>query len=318
MAKGLTGPRVESIPRVLNEVVARLWSSPDHSASLVTLAAKLGRDDATAEAITRMQGGKLNDADQQLFLELFTSTAPPEALPILADLARNEKNEARRARHLAALSGFDAGAGVIMDLYPTLSTRLKATAQKMLSEKPSWAFAMLQRMNAGTFDPGVLSTHNLALLRGHNDARINSLLTSHAQRHSDDPAQRAAQQLFEEGKTAYALSCVPCHQESGEGRIGLAPALVGSRWLQASDEMIVRILLYGKENPGRGLIMPPWRHLDDRQIAAVVTYVRREFANQPASVDPAMVKQVRAATEGRQKAWTDAELDALKVKTAAR
>ena len=80
----------------------------------------------------------------------------------------------------------------------------------------------------------------------------------------------------------------------------------------------MRILLHGKENPGRGLIMPPWRHLDDQQIAAIVTYLRREFGNQPASVDPATVGEVRAATEARQKPWTDAELEKLPPKTARR
>jgi hypothetical protein len=79
MAKGLTGPRVESTPRILYDVVARLWSAQDHSAALVAFAAKLGRDEATAEAIRRVKAGRLSDADQQLFLELFTSTAPAEA-----------------------------------------------------------------------------------------------------------------------------------------------------------------------------------------------------------------------------------------------
>jgi mono/diheme cytochrome c family protein len=318
MAKGMTGPRVESAPRILADAVAELWPSPQRSAALLVVAAKLGREEATGEAIARMKAGGLHDADQQLFLELFESTAPAEALPILADLARKEKNEARRARHLAALGGFDGGANVVIELFPALSPRLKATAQRMFSERPAWALTMLQQMNAGAFDPGVLSSSNLALLRGHKDSRITSLLTSYAQRHSDDPAERVAQQLFEAGKAAYALSCVPCHQEGGEGRLGLAPALVGSRWLQSRDEVILRILLQGKENPGRGLIMPPWRHLDDQQLAGIVTYLRLEFGNQRAAVDPAMVSRVRAETENRQKAWTDAELDQLAAKTAAR
>jgi len=317
MAEGLTGPRVDSVPRILREAMARSWSSPQRSASLVTLAAKLGRDDAMAEAIARMKSGETNDADRQLYLELFTATAPAEALPIIAELARTEKHEGRRAQHVGALSGFEGGATVVMELFPTLSPRLKTTAQKMLSENPTWAMAMLQKMNQGSFDPGVLSTSNLALLRGHQDPRIGSLLTSITQRKSDDPAQRLALELFETGKTAYALSCAPCHLENGGGTLGLAPALVGSRFLQQSDESLIRIVLAGKENPGRGLIMPPWRHLDDTQIAGVLTYLRREYGNQAAAVDPARVATVRAATADRQKPWTDAELDALN-QTAAK
>jgi len=315
MAKGLVGPRVEGAPRQLHDVVARLWNQTPRSAAMVSLAAKLGRDDAIVEAVARVQAGKLPDADQQLFLELFASTAPPAALPILTERVRAEKDEARRTRNLAALTGFDAGADVVIELFPTFSPRLKTTAQRMLSEKPSWAAAMLERMNAGTFNPGVLSASNLAIIRGHRDPRLSSLLSAYHQRHTDDPAQRAAQQLFETGRNAYALSCVPCHREAGEGTIGLAPALVGSRWLQANDDALIRIMLGGKENPGRGLIMPPWKHLDDTQVAGVLTFIRREFGNQAAMVDPANVAKIRTVTADREKAWTDAELDAL-MKTA--
>jgi mono/diheme cytochrome c family protein len=319
MAKGLTGPRVDAVPRALEEALSRLWdSTATRSAALVTVAAKLGREDAVAEAIARMQSGAVSDADRPLYLELFASTAPPAALPILAALVRNEKNDTRRAQHLAALGGFETGAGVVIELFPTFSPRLKNTAQRMLSENRVWALQMLQRMSEGGFDPGVLSTGNLALLRGHNDARITSLLTSWQQRHSEDPALRVAQQWFETGRIAYAQSCAPCHGEAGEGRLGLAPALAGSPWLQTSDDVIVRILLHGKENRSRGFIMPPWGHLDDQQIASILTFVRREFGNQAAAVEPGRVAEVRASSRDREKPWTDPELQALPPKTAAR
>jgi mono/diheme cytochrome c family protein len=57
--------------------------------------------------------------------------------------------------------------------------------------------------------------------------------------------------------------------------------------------------------------MPPWRQLDDDQIAAILTYVRREFGNQAVTVEPPTVAAVRAATSERQNAWSDAELDRI-------
>jgi mono/diheme cytochrome c family protein len=75
----------------------------------------------------------------------------------------------------------------------------------------------------------------------------------------------------------------------------------------------VRIVLHGKENPGRGFIMPPWRQLDDSQLAAILTDVRREFGNQAVTVAPERVAAIRTATADRQKTWSDAELDALKL-----
>ena len=52
--------------------------------------------------------------------------------------------------------------------------------------------------------------------------------------------------------------------------------------------------------------------MNDGQIAAILTYVRREFGNQPVTVSAAQVAAIRAATSDRQIAWSDAELDAVR------
>jgi hypothetical protein len=49
----------------------------------------------------------------------------------------------------------------------------------------------------------------------------------------------------------------------------------------------------------------------DEQIADVLTYIRREWGQGGSPVDAGMVKSVRATTAGRQRPWTDAELQAL-------
>ena len=54
--------------------------------------------------------------------------------------------------------------------------------------------------------------------------------------------------------------------------------------------------------------MPALGVLDDEQIAAVLTYVRREWGHPYAPVAPATVKSVRQETEKREDAWTMAEL----------
>ena len=313
MARGLTGGRVEQVPANLRDAVARLWNARQPTAALVAFGARLGRADAMTAALTAMKAGKLSDADQQIYLDLFAAMTPSEGLPIIVGLVRTEKNEAKRPKRLAALGGYDdtAAAEVIFEVWATLTPRLQATAQRMLCEKPTWALALLQRMNLGTFDPGALSTANLASLRGHADPRIGTLLAVHEKKFSGDPVQQAAQRAFEVGKIAYNLTCAACHQEAGDGRVGLAPALVGSRWLQAGDDALVRIVLHGKETPARGFVMPPWRQFDDTQLAAILTYVRREFGNQAAVVTPENVTAVRAATSERAKPWTDAELEAF-------
>jgi mono/diheme cytochrome c family protein len=55
--------------------------------------------------------------------------------------------------------------------------------------------------------------------------------------------------------------------------------------------------------------MPPIGFvLSDEQIASVLTYIRREWGQTGAPVDPAVVAKVRAVTGDRLRAWTDAEL----------
>jgi mono/diheme cytochrome c family protein len=264
-----------------------------------------------AEAIAAMRRGGLPEADQQTYLDLFAAAVPDEALPIIAGLVRAERNEPKRAARLGALGGFAtaAAAEVVLEIFPTLSPRLQATAQRMICERPAWALAMLQRANAGTFKPGALSTANAALLRASADSRVVAQFAAFERRAAGDPVEQVAQRAFETGKIAYNLTCAACHQEAGDGRIGLAPALVGSRWLQLGDEPLAKILLHGKETPARGFVMPPWRSFDDEQLAAILTYVRREFGNQAALVTPEKIAAVRAATADRVKPWTDAELD---------
>ena len=48
--------------------------------------------------------------------------------------------------------------------------------------------------------------------------------------------------------------------------------------------------------------------LSDEQIAAVLTYIRREWGQPGTPVEAATVKDVRAQTAGRTRPWTHDEL----------
>jgi mono/diheme cytochrome c family protein len=296
----------------LLQAVLTAWSKAPEHVSLTALAARLGAAEAESRAVARLRDPRLPEADQQILLDLVSALATPDALPVLAEQLRTERNEARRARRLNALAGFDqpAAAAAVLDAYSTLGPRQQSVALRHLAEKPAWARLLLERMSAGTFSPGVLSSSTLAALRAHPDPVLQRLLERHESA-APGAAGNEAALLHEAGRTAYNLTCAPCHQESGGGLVGLAPALVASPWLQRSDEVLVNIILHGKENPGRGLVMPPWRQLDDSQIAAILTYARREFGNDARAVSPLRVKEVRAAGAGRERPWSDRELEAL-------
>jgi mono/diheme cytochrome c family protein/glucose/arabinose dehydrogenase len=125
------------------------------------------------------------------------------------------------------------------------------------------------------------------------------------------PALTAAeQQRFDAGREVYRNICQACHQPDGRGQERLAPSLVGSALALAAPSIPARILLNGKEGP-IGLMPPVGSVLSDDQIAAVLTYIRREWGQTATPVEPAQVKTVRGETASRTRPWTHDELMAM-------
>jgi mono/diheme cytochrome c family protein/glucose/arabinose dehydrogenase len=128
------------------------------------------------------------------------------------------------------------------------------------------------------------------------------------------PLNEEEKRRFEAGKTMYEITCLACHQLHGLGQPGLAPPLVGSEWVAGPDTRLVRIVLHGLRGPIKvkgesfELDMPALGVLDDDQIAAALTYVRREWGHTFEPVSPATVKKVREETASREDAWTMADL----------
>jgi mono/diheme cytochrome c family protein/glucose/arabinose dehydrogenase len=124
------------------------------------------------------------------------------------------------------------------------------------------------------------------------------------------PLSAEEQQRFNAGQEVYRNVCQACHQPDGRGQAKIAASLVNSTLALARAEIPVRILLNGKEG-AIGLMPPVGQVFSDEQIADVLTYIRREWGQGGSPVDPATVANVRASTAGRQRPWTDSELQAL-------
>jgi mono/diheme cytochrome c family protein len=109
----------------------------------------------------------------------------------------------------------------------------------------------------------------------------------------------------------YQTLCQACHQADGRGAERLAPSLIGSEFaLAASVTIPIRIVLNGKE--GTVALMPPLgATLTDEQVAAALTYIRREWGHTASPVDPAAVAQTRKETATRTRPWTNDELTTL-------
>jgi mono/diheme cytochrome c family protein len=112
--------------------------------------------------------------------------------------------------------------------------------------------------------------------------------------------------------------CAACHQANGEGLAGTFPPLAGSEWVTKDPETAIRIVLSGVSGPidvkgqSYNSLMPAPAGLDDEKVAAVLTYVRKNFGNSAEPVEAAKVAEVRASLAGRTTPWTAQELNALR------
>lgn len=120
------------------------------------------------------------------------------------------------------------------------------------------------------------------------------------------PLTRAEQQRLAAGRTQYQTTCAACHHATGSGQTGLGKSLIRSPWVLGDPGRLVRIVQHGKE--GEKLMPPVGSSMTADELAAVLTYIRRSWGNDGTPVDPALVREVRGATTGRNRPWTDAEL----------
>jgi mono/diheme cytochrome c family protein len=121
----------------------------------------------------------------------------------------------------------------------------------------------------------------------------------------------ADQKRFLAGQEIYKNICEGCHGADGREQPGAAPNIAGAPTVIGAPGVPIRVLLHGKEGPV-GLMPAHGELLNDTEIAAVLTYIRRAWGQTAAPIDVAAVQQVRAANAGRTRAWTPAELAQIK------
>lgn len=124
-----------------------------------------------------------------------------------------------------------------------------------------------------------------------------------------------------QGKSIYATVCAACHQVTGLGLAPVFPPLVGSEWVTGSEDRLIRIVLHGLQGPikVKGVdyvgVMPAAGpgsgfNLNADKVAAVLSYVRKEFGNDAPPVSAQKVAEI-ATKEGTRGAWTAADLEKL-------
>ncbi len=104
-----------------------------------------------------------------------------------------------------------------------------------------------------------------------------------------------------EGRSLYQVHCMMCHQPQGEGVPRDQPPLAGAASVTGDVEHLVKVTILGVGDH-RGAIEPTgqWRqqmlgfpNLSDKEIAAVLTYIRNSWGNRAGAVSEDQVWDIR-------------------------
>ncbi|MCP9770491.1 cytochrome C [Lacihabitans sp. LS3-19] len=102
-----------------------------------------------------------------------------------------------------------------------------------------------------------------------------------------------------DGERIYTTYCVTCHSKNGKGDGQRYPPLDNSEYVSGDKTRLINILLNGlnEEITVKGkkynAIMPSHSFLSNRDIAAVLSYIRQNFNNKSTEIAPAEVKLLR-------------------------
>ncbi len=126
--------------------------------------------------------------------------------------------------------------------------------------------------------------------------------------------------LYKLGKTIYAKEgyCSTCHQADGNGLSASGfPPLAGTKWALGNEDRLIKIVLKGllgpievngKQYAGQVPMTPFGGLLNDKEVAAVLTYIRNSFGNKASVIQPEKVKAVRAATTSQKDIYNASQL----------
>lgn len=118
-----------------------------------------------------------------------------------------------------------------------------------------------------------------------------------------DPEENLEEGMIETGARVYNLYCGNCHQRDGMGDGNRFPPLTSPR-VTGNKEPLMEIVLKGMKGPiivegvAYNGVMPAQDFLEDSEISAVLTYIRKNFGNEAQSISPEEVSSVRAILSG--------------------
>ena len=129
----------------------------------------------------------------------------------------------------------------------------------------------------------------------------NTVPTAIASATAGAPLSKDAQ--IAAGRALFQGTCAACHQVDGRGIPSAFPPLAGSSVLKAEPRRAIAIALNGLSGPievnGQTFnsVMPPMSHLDDAQLANIITYVLNDWGNPGGQVRAEEIANARTTSK---------------------
>jgi heme/copper-type cytochrome/quinol oxidase subunit 2 len=121
----------------------------------------------------------------------------------------------------------------------------------------------------------------------------------YASKPAPKPGQVARDDLMAEGKKLYAGACASCHGDDGQNGPDIPnmagnPAVTGG-----SAKSLASTLIEGQDtDKWPGFQSPVGRDMSNRELAAVLTYIRRSWGNEASAIQPPEIQKVREQLDG--------------------
>jgi mono/diheme cytochrome c family protein len=101
-----------------------------------------------------------------------------------------------------------------------------------------------------------------------------------------------AESAVKEGKKLFENTCADCHRTNGQGLPAAFPALDKNPFVVGDPGKLIDTVLNGRK--GKLGQMPSWKeNYNDRELAAILTYVRQAWSNKGTPVNTDLVKKRR-------------------------
>ena len=103
------------------------------------------------------------------------------------------------------------------------------------------------------------------------------------------------------GQSLYNRHCLSCHQADGGGVPNMQPAIAGGTWVKGDARALALFVMSGgfdsasRKDSDVGNVMPPFRQLEDADLAAILTYIRQKFGDGSSPVSAAEVADARTS-----------------------